>query len=70
VSQADDVTRDRDDALDALESMVEQYLGTEEFGVYDHMFMSAGEEACEVLIRLRPDRWGWAKTGARLRPGP
>lgn len=45
------------DLADALESMVEQYLYTDREGEYDHMFMSAGEEACDVLCELYPDRW-------------
>lgn len=48
---------DLNDALDALELMVDQYLdGNPEQG-YDHIFMGAGEKACEVLARLRPERW-------------
>ena len=43
-------------ALDALESMCFQYLSYED-GPLNHMFMSAGEEACSLLCRLRPDRW-------------
>lgn len=56
-----------DDALDALESMVEQYLYVGGADVYDHMFMAPGEEACEVLARLRPDRWEQTRIGIRRR---
>lgn len=52
-----------DDALDALESMVTQYLDLTPDGAYDHASMAAGEEACEVLTRLRPDRWRTTTTG-------
>jgi hypothetical protein len=44
-------------ALDALESMVMQYLAENKDGSYDHQCMSAGEEAARVLARLRPGRW-------------
>jgi hypothetical protein len=58
----------RDDALDALESMVGQYLyDPTNTDTYDHMFMSAGEEACDVLARLRPDKWQQIPTGLRRR---
>lgn len=40
----------------ALEWMVDQYLSSPD-GSYRHLFMSAGEEACEVLARYFPDRW-------------
>lgn len=59
---------DLNDALDALECMVEQYLGPRDgrFGEpgneYSHDFMTAGEYATEVLSRLRPNQWedvGW-----------
>lgn len=54
-----------DDALDALEMMVEQYLYTPDHDGYDHMFMSAGEEACAVLAKLRPEKWELTKVGVR-----
>lgn len=47
-----------DEALDALEVMVEQYMPeTAPEGGYDHLFMSAGEAATDVLVKCRPDRW-------------
>lgn len=50
---------DMTDALDALESMVCQYLryDNDPENFYNHAFMSAGEYACATLCRLRPDRW-------------
>ena len=35
-------------ALDALEAMCHQYLATSDPVAFDHMAMSAGEEACDV----------------------
>lgn len=46
-----------DEALDALEMMVEQYMPRHPEGWYDHVFMSAGESAADVLVKCRPDRW-------------
>lgn len=49
---------ERDNALDALESMVQQYLLWDDRpGHYDHMYMTAGEEACELLVKMRPHKW-------------
>lgn len=46
------------EALDALEYMCEQFLPHREDGRgLSHAFMGAGELACDVLIRYRPDRW-------------
>lgn len=63
-----DRVADLDDALDALEGMVLQYLHWESVPdthpEYPHLFMSAGEDATDVLSRLRPDRW--RDTGAGL----
>lgn len=77
VARAADYRDRADDALDALESMVEQYLpdytpsgatwSVDPSGEYDHMFMAPGEEACEVLARLRPDRWELTRIGVRRR---
>jgi hypothetical protein len=54
------------DALNALEAMCAQYLSAPDDGVeYDHLAMAAGEEACDVLCRLRPDRWQRAVRGMR-----
>lgn len=44
-------------ALDAVELMVNQYLQGNPAEGYDHDFMSAGEAACDVLTRLRPQDW-------------
>jgi hypothetical protein len=48
-----------DQALDALESMCDQYLryDNDPENFYNHAFMSAGESACWVLCNLRPERW-------------
>ena len=48
-----------DDALDALEMMCFQYMSYNEAkeNYISHAFMSAGEYACEVLCRIRPNRW-------------
>jgi hypothetical protein len=54
------------DALDALEGMVYQYLASDDSRTYDHACMSAGEEATQVLTRLRPERWAEAPRGLRL----
>lgn len=55
------------EALDALEGMVEQYLKTypQDSTEYHHYFMSAGEEACRVLAKLRPGRWELTGSGVR-----
>ena len=59
---------DEHDALDALECMVEQYCYMEDRpGEYTHAFMSAGEYACEILARLRPDRWEPTPIGLRCK---
>ena len=59
-----------EEALDALESMVCQYLHYPSQDVYDrefyHSFMSAGEEACAVLANLRPLRWRITEAGCRF----
>lgn len=59
----------RDEALDALEMMVTQYLYAvpDQSGRFDHMFMACEEEACEVLVSLRPDRWQATKTGVVMK---
>jgi hypothetical protein len=56
------------DALDALEMMVTQhcYVEGDSARIYDHAFMSANQEACEVLVRLRPERWAPTRTGIRF----
>lgn len=56
-----------EDALDALEGMVEQYLYCDDQGRYDHACMSAGEFATDVLLRLRPNVWEEAPRGLRRR---
>jgi hypothetical protein len=48
----------RDEALDSLEMMVRQYMPeSAPEGGYDHLFMSAGEAATEVLVKQRLNRW-------------
>jgi plasmid maintenance system antidote protein VapI len=54
---------DLEDALEALEKMVSQYLSGSPADGYQHDFMSAGEAACEALARLRPDEWVETPTG-------
>ena len=61
-----------DEALDALESMVEQYLWLDqspskwpEATEYHHFFMSAGEFACKVLANQRPERWELTRIGVK-----
>lgn len=56
---------DLDEALDALEMMVGQYLfmEKEDSNEYGHDFMSAGECACEVLAKFRPTEWQLTPTG-------
>lgn len=57
-----------DDALDALEAMVWQhFIDGPRDGVLDHAFMSANEEAADVLVAARPDKWESTPTGVRLR---
>lgn len=56
-----------EEALDALESMVEQYLYSGDGIAYEHYFMSAGEFACDVLANQRPERWELTKIGIRRR---
>lgn len=47
-----------EEALSALELMVEQYLWhPNSDGHYQHDFMCAGEHACTVLAALRPECW-------------
>jgi hypothetical protein len=49
-----------DVALYALEGMVFQYLHDpfpDHPLHFSHKFMSAGEDACDVLATRRPDRW-------------
>lgn len=48
-----EVTRERDELLEALEDMAHQYLAPPA----GHAFMSTGEDATELLARLCPDRW-------------
>lgn len=60
------------DVIDALEGMVEQYLGVypgnaEMATEFHHDFMSAGEFACEVLAAVRPDRYEETPLGLRRR---
>ena len=55
--------QDLTDALDALESMVEQFLWTRDGIHFDHYFMAAGEHASVVLARLRPDLWALTPSG-------
>lgn len=57
------IEQDLEDALDAVEMMVGQYLYEAPEGGYDHSFMSAGEYACEVMARLRPQQWRLTPTG-------
>jgi hypothetical protein len=61
---------DLDEALDALEMMVGQYLyvETNDPNDYSHAFMSAGECACEVLAKFRPTEWRLTPTGAVQTP--
>lgn len=53
-------------ALDALEDMCFQYLTWDGSPDFHHSFMSAGENACEVLPELRPDRWEETNDGMRF----
>lgn len=61
---------DLDEALDALEMMVGQYLHneTDDPNDYGHDFMSAGECACEVLAKFRPTEWRLTPAGATNTP--
>lgn len=61
---------DLEEALDALEMMVGQYLfmEKEDSNEYGHDFMSAGECACEVLAKFRPMEWQLTPTGAMNTP--
>lgn len=61
---------DRERILRALEAMCDQYLGDDGGVVYCHSFMSAGEEACEVLCELLPDRYEATPSGMRAKPAP
>lgn len=59
-------TLSRDDALDALEAMVWQhFIDGGKPGQFDHAFMSANEEAADVLVAARPDKWAHTPTGVR-----
>lgn len=65
-----DSMKGMEDVLDALEGMVEQYLGVypgngEMATEFHHEFMSAGEFACEVLAAARPERWERTAVGLR-----
>jgi hypothetical protein len=55
------------EALDALEMMVEQYTPYYVDGFYDHEFMTAGEQAAEALTN-RPTRWRVVPRGVERRP--
>lgn len=52
--------------LEALEEMVAQhfiYVGND---AYDHEFISANEDAADVLVKYAPDRWELTPTGVRF----
>lgn len=58
------ITRVANEAMDALELMVQQYMHWEPTGpqgegagFYSHDFMSVGEYLSEWLPRWRPERW-------------
>lgn len=66
------MTCSSEELIEALEGMVEQYLGVypgnaEMATEFRHEFMSAGEYACEVLARARPDRYELTELGLRYR---
>lgn len=69
VGQMADVAADeharREEALDALEAMVEQYFMPDPRNerMLDHSFMSAGEFASVVLAQQRPEQWRLTGTG-------
>lgn len=61
---------DLQDALRALALMAQQYLKRDE-NELDHLFMSAGEHAVEVLakhgfVEIRPRGGCWTKAGLQL----
>ena len=56
------------EALDALEMMVEQYTPYHVHAFCDHEFMSAGEQAAESLAKYRPTRWRVAQRSVERRP--
>jgi hypothetical protein len=56
------------EALDALETMVERYTPYYVDGFHDHEFMTAGEQAVEALDKYRPMRWRLVPRGVDRRP--
>jgi hypothetical protein len=57
-----------DEILDALELMVEQYMAEPSPDLFDHWNQTAGEEACAVLAKYRPERWELHGRGIRRKP--
>jgi hypothetical protein len=59
-------SRTVDDLLDAIEDLLDQCCGTAD-GDLDHAFMSTYEDAVDLLVECRPERWEATHYGARRR---
>lgn len=69
----DTMQRSLDEVLDALEDMTLQHCFLRPDGSYDSMALSANEDALDVLVAYRPERWRWEKGAvgrARYTPPP